>query len=39
MSERTLIDVALNDAARKLYFASMLMYKLDEAERKGWIVA
>jgi len=33
------IEIDKNDATRKLYFASMLMYKLDEAERKGWIVA
>ena len=26
-----------NDALRKLYFASMLMYKLDEVERRKWI--
>lgn len=32
------IEIDKNDALRKLYFASMLMYKLDEAERKGWIV-
>lgn len=32
------IEIDRNDALRKLYFASMLMYKLDEAEQKGWIV-
>lgn len=32
------IEIDKNDALRKLYFASMLMYKLDEAEQKGWIV-
>ena len=33
------IEIGKNDALRKLYFASMLMYKLDEAEQQGWIVA
>ena len=32
------IEIDRNDALRKLYFASMLMYKLDEVEQKGWIV-
>lgn len=32
------IEIGKNDALRKLYFASMLMYKLDEAERNGWVV-
>ena len=31
------IEIDKNDALRKLYFASMLMYKLDEAERRKWI--
>lgn len=29
------IEIDKNDAMRKLYFASMLMFKLDEAERRG----
>lgn len=33
------IEISKDDALRKLYFASMLMYKLDEAEQQGWIVA
>ena len=32
------IEIDKNDALRKLYFASMLMYKLDEAERNGWVI-
>ena len=31
------IEIDKNDALRKLYFASMLMYKLDEVERRKWI--
>ena len=31
------IEIDRNDALRKLYFASMLMYKLDEAERRKWV--
>ena len=33
------IEISKDDALRKLYFASMLMYKLDEAEQQGWIGA